>query len=254
MSAHLHKSYTNNFTITPNHIINDDRISLKAKGLYLYLISKPDNWSFSVDRIAKESRDGEDSVKSAIRELESFGYLHRSQLNKKGNFGTMIYTIFDVPKPSGENPPTVTVRGKTASGKTDDGKSPDLIKKREVKKNIREREKKSFSSVSADEVFVDDSFDVLATEIVGASDDLHDHDFPYLENFLDYVCKSSRVRNKLAYRSILRDSLLNPRNKRHKKTLYAYQTFLSRPVSSSHYHVNVFDLYDQIPQIGGHNV
>lgn len=225
MSAQLRKSYSNNFTITPNHIINDEKISLKAKGLYLYLISKPDNWAFSADRIAKESKDGEDSVKSALKELEKHGYLVRTQNNKKGYFGSMIYTISDVPLPLGENPPTDTVRGKTASGKTASGKSPDLIKKREVKNNI-ERE------------------NVSHVEIV---DDFSDHRFPHIENFLDFVCKSSRVKNPLAYRAQIRASLLDEKNKRHKKTLYAYETFARRSaVNNFPAGFDVFGVYESL--------
>ncbi|TDA63579.1 helix-turn-helix domain-containing protein [Sulfuricurvum sp. IAE1] len=231
MSARLHKSYSNNFTITPNHIINDEKISLKAKGLYLYLVSKPDNWAFSIERISKESKDGEDSVKSAIKELEKCGYLTRSQFNKNGNFGSNIYTLFDEPLPSGENPPTVTVRGKTASGKTASGKtasgkSPDLIKKREVKNNT---ERENFS----------------VAEIV---DDVSDHRFPHIENFLDFVCKSSRIKNPLAYRSQIRASLLDEKNKRHKKTLYAYETFVRR--TAVHNFPNGFDVFGVYESLG----
>jgi hypothetical protein len=40
------KKYVRNYTQVPNDIINDKRLSLKAKGLYLFLVSKPDNWDF----------------------------------------------------------------------------------------------------------------------------------------------------------------------------------------------------------------
>ena len=247
MSARLHKSYSNNFTITPNHIINDDRISLKAKGVYLFLISKPENWSFSVERIAKQNKDGEDSVKTALKELEKFGYLKRIQANNRGYFGMMDYIISDVPQPSGENPPTDTVRGKTATGKTATGKSPDIVKKRVVKKNI-EREKTDLSDFSnPDEAYT--------AEIVETSDRLSQQLFPHLEQFLDFVCKSSRIKNKLAYRSVLVEALLDPKNKRHKKTLYAYETF-SRKSAVNNFPggFDVFGVYESLGFGGGSHV
>lgn len=95
-----------NFTTIPNHIINDKRLSFKAKGLFMYLISKPDGWSFSADRIKNDSKDGEDSILSGLSELEKFGLLTRQKIRVKGIFKGFDYLLsFDI-KPSPENPVT----------------------------------------------------------------------------------------------------------------------------------------------------
>jgi hypothetical protein len=103
----LTKSYKSNFTTVPNIIINDKTISLKAKGIYLFLISKPDNWVFSVDRIASQNSDGENSVRTALKELETKRFLKRVQINKGGIFGQNDYIIYDEPYPLDENHLTV---------------------------------------------------------------------------------------------------------------------------------------------------
>jgi hypothetical protein len=49
-------------------IWEDEHISLKAKGLWGYINSKPDNFAFAIERFP--GRDGKDSIRSGIKELE----------------------------------------------------------------------------------------------------------------------------------------------------------------------------------------
>ena len=72
------------FWITPNELLQDENISWKAKGLYWYLQSKPDNWDFSAEKISREAKDGLDSTKSGLQELEKAWYLERKKF--KNNF------------------------------------------------------------------------------------------------------------------------------------------------------------------------
>lgn len=67
------------FTQVANTVLNDSELSAKAKGLYSYLYSKPDNWAFSSVRIASDFKDGLDSIQSGLRELEEIGYLTRTR-------------------------------------------------------------------------------------------------------------------------------------------------------------------------------
>lgn len=55
---------TGSFTTVPNSVLNDPRLSWKSKGLWAYIQSKPDGWDFSSERIAKDSADGVESVRS----------------------------------------------------------------------------------------------------------------------------------------------------------------------------------------------
>lgn len=73
----LIKDYEIGFTQIPNHIIKDERLSWKAKGIYLHLVSKPPVWSYYIEEITKSSKDGKTAVQSGIKELEKHGYLKR---------------------------------------------------------------------------------------------------------------------------------------------------------------------------------
>lgn len=77
------------FTQVANSVLNDDRISFRAKGIYAYLYSKPDGWDFAVSRIAKDSSEGRVAVNNGLLELEEFGYLYRKRLKT----GRMEYTL-----------------------------------------------------------------------------------------------------------------------------------------------------------------
>lgn len=60
------------YGITPNEILNDPRLSFKAKGLYGYIQSKPDGWEFSADKILTQTKDGRDGINAGLNELEKY--------------------------------------------------------------------------------------------------------------------------------------------------------------------------------------
>lgn len=93
----IHK--TNNFTVMSNYHFKEKKMSLKAKGLLSLMLSLPEDWNYSVSGLVKLSKDGKDSIMSALQELEKFGYLTRSQLfNEKGQFNGIEYNIFEEPQ------------------------------------------------------------------------------------------------------------------------------------------------------------
>jgi hypothetical protein len=121
-----------NFGVAPNELLNDSSISLKAKGLYIYMQSKPDDWVFSVERISYQNKDGIDSVRNAINELIQSGYLSKNRINdnKGGIYAYKIQTV------KLENPTLENRRvGKSNLGKSD----PLVIKKISNKELIEKR-------------------------------------------------------------------------------------------------------------------
>ncbi len=102
----VHK--TKNFTVMSNHHFREKKMSLKAKGLLSLMLSLPDDWNYSVSGLVTLSKDGKDSVMSALAELEKFGYLTRErEVNEKGQFSGINYNIYEQPqreKPIAEKP------------------------------------------------------------------------------------------------------------------------------------------------------
>ena len=74
---HRQPRITTNFTVVPNQILNDQRISLKAKGLLIYILSKPDHWRTSTAHLASIGPEGREAIQTALKELEHAGYVVR---------------------------------------------------------------------------------------------------------------------------------------------------------------------------------
>ena len=87
----------NRYGTIPNDLLNSVDISFKAKGLYAYIQSKPDNWEFSAERIAKQVKEGLPSVVSALKELENFGYLVRKRYQNNKGFWIVDYLLYEIP-------------------------------------------------------------------------------------------------------------------------------------------------------------
>lgn len=94
----LIKKYDKDFTICSNSIFKDKNLSYKELGLLVQLLSLPDNWEFNVKGLAKIHKDGEDSVKTGLNQLEKYGYLTREQKrDDKGKMSSSDYFIYQNP-------------------------------------------------------------------------------------------------------------------------------------------------------------
>ena len=94
-----------NFTVMSNHHFKEKKMSLKSKGLLSLMLSLPEDWDYSIAGLVTLSKDGKDSVMTALAELEEFGYLTRSRItDKKGRFSGGEYQIFEEPIPISEKP------------------------------------------------------------------------------------------------------------------------------------------------------
>ena len=108
----VHKN--ENYTVLSNYHFKEKEMSLKAKGLLSLMLSLPETWDYSAAGLVKLSKDGKDSVNGALKELEQFGYLKRTQaVNTNGTFAGYNYEIYESPisdtkteKPSTDKPLT----------------------------------------------------------------------------------------------------------------------------------------------------
>lgn len=86
------------FVMIDNRVVTDTRLSWKAKGLLVYLLSKPDNWTTRVADLVKQSSDGEYAVRSALAELIDAGYITRTTERAcNGTFLSWNYTVYEQP-------------------------------------------------------------------------------------------------------------------------------------------------------------
>jgi hypothetical protein len=67
------------FTVIDSRTINDEALSLRATGLLVWLLDKPDGWRVNSIEISKRCKEGRDAIRAAIAELEEAGYLTREK-------------------------------------------------------------------------------------------------------------------------------------------------------------------------------
>ena len=85
----------NRYATIPNQLLNDKSISLKAKGMYAFIQSKPDDWDFSAEKISHQLKEGLPTVQSTLKELEQNGYLHRFRFQNKKGYWDVEYELFE---------------------------------------------------------------------------------------------------------------------------------------------------------------
>ena len=79
-----------NFTVMSNHHFKNKDLSLKAKGLLSLMLSLPEDWNNNMRGLVSLSRDGIDSVRSAIKELEHYMYVERNIIRNESGYCTKI--------------------------------------------------------------------------------------------------------------------------------------------------------------------
>jgi len=92
------------YGVIPQSVLYSRTLSLKAKGLFGYMQSKPDGWDFSADRIALECKEAREAIQSALHELECAGLLTRTKYKDERGQWQWQHELSE--NPSTENPTT----------------------------------------------------------------------------------------------------------------------------------------------------
>lgn len=87
-----------NFVTVHKSFIHDDNLSWKAKGILLYLLSRPDDWQIYETELVRHSTDGLSGLKTGIKELEKVGYIQRTRKrDDKGRLKEYEYVVYEKP-------------------------------------------------------------------------------------------------------------------------------------------------------------
>ena len=93
---------TDNYTVMSNYHLRDKSISLKAKGLLSQMLSLPPEWDYTLQGLAYINKEGINSVREGVKELEKAGYIKRRRVRgDKGLFAGNEYDpklAFDIEK------------------------------------------------------------------------------------------------------------------------------------------------------------
>lgn len=70
----------NRYFVAGYDAMGESRLSYKAIGILMYVLSKPDNWEANEDDLVKRHDDGRASVRAGIAELIELGYMYRRRV------------------------------------------------------------------------------------------------------------------------------------------------------------------------------
>ena len=100
----VRREHRAHFTILPNAIFLDQSLSIEAKGVLGYLLSRPNKWSVRLEQVGRTLNIGRRKLQRIFRELISGGYVTREQRRVAGaqRFGQVDYVVRDVPVTIGQ--------------------------------------------------------------------------------------------------------------------------------------------------------
>lgn len=105
-------SHTKGFTIMVNEALQRPDLSARAKGLYAYLMTLPDDWVIRKPELYSHFTEGREAMETAFKELSAAGYIASEEVRTGGRFSGYRHTIHE-----SSTGPQETVHGKPEPGK-----------------------------------------------------------------------------------------------------------------------------------------
>lgn len=105
------------FYLLRNSIAADSRLSWGARGLLIFLLTKPDDWRVSVAHLVTQTAgariaSGRDAVYALLAELIEAGYIERRQAHVGGRLAEVEYVVHEDAAQHPANPEAVQLPGK----------------------------------------------------------------------------------------------------------------------------------------------
>ncbi|MHB8257117.1 MAG: hypothetical protein ACYDHY_12195 [Acidiferrobacterales bacterium] len=129
------------YTQIRNEVARDGRMSYRARGVLVRLLSNANGFQMTAADLAREAREGRGAILTALRELREAGYIRTTKKqDRNGRWSTQTF-VYDIPHPTGVQKPD--------SGFPDAG-SPDVgfldaieNKQKNTQKNTQQKKERS---------------------------------------------------------------------------------------------------------------
>jgi hypothetical protein len=87
-----------NYSVISNECLRDRRLSARAKGIWAYIMSLPNDWQIRQDEIFSHFTEGKAALRSAWKELAEAGYVKKTPAQGgDGRFAGWDYTVVESP-------------------------------------------------------------------------------------------------------------------------------------------------------------
>jgi hypothetical protein len=107
----VRRQHNSRFASLPNAIWEDPSVSVEAKGVLGYLLSRPHDWNVRQQQVGQVLNVGKDKLQRIFRELIDARYVTREQIRDEstGSFGSIDYivrdeTVASLPQPEKPQP------------------------------------------------------------------------------------------------------------------------------------------------------
>lgn len=95
----MRSNHAADFFSIQNATARDERLSLAARGLLVFVLSMSDDWQFSVNGLAKQLGVGRNKIIALIKELQTAGYISiEKETRQGGKFSGAAWTIRETPE------------------------------------------------------------------------------------------------------------------------------------------------------------
>lgn len=85
------------FTVLPNALLRDSRLSYKARGVLAMALSCTDGWRIDNKWLEEQGTEGRESIAAAMSEAEAAGYAVYAEHRERGRIVGGAWQFFDVP-------------------------------------------------------------------------------------------------------------------------------------------------------------
>ena len=95
----IHRAeHNDNFTRVQNQLITDSRLSFEARGFLMFVLSLPDDWTFSLNGLANLAGISRNITMRLIKELKAAGYVTQERRKDlKGKIDACEWHIYETP-------------------------------------------------------------------------------------------------------------------------------------------------------------
>jgi hypothetical protein len=136
------------FTILPNALLRDSKLSFKARGVLAMILTNGDEWVVNAGWVQSQGTEGREAVKGALDELRDDGYArYEKAQDAHGQWTIHRWTFYD--EPIGKQP----IDGKPLNGKpmsglpcTSEDHGKKIVRQKIIKTCTREQAEKLYQA------------------------------------------------------------------------------------------------------------
>ena len=90
------EEHSENYTVIDNFVLQNINLSWEARGFLAYLLSLPNDWSFTVRGLVKQTGTSKSTILRLMNELKAAGYIKlEKHKDKDGRFTSSSWHIYE---------------------------------------------------------------------------------------------------------------------------------------------------------------